>query len=149
MNGLELATFWMSVVGFVCGLYAIWRLEKDHIADLQIKREHPSRLRFRIVNHSKREIPIEKIRLQLWNENQYEDVLQAPILEGISVPGKLPPESSFRVRWVDNDQLLQLLLSDKFKLIIETQTGSVFSYKDKARPPRSKSKRNSDAPPNY
>ena len=135
---MDTATPFMAIVGFLSGLYALWLSHVATRQDLTIARIDADQMKFRVINFSLRPIPVQEIYLELSDNGKFTRSDETPTLDGISLPGPLPPESSFEVQW-ELRQLIEMVLSKRYRLTLITQTGKTIRVigivkKEKSRP---------------
>jgi hypothetical protein len=126
MNAAEITSLILGTIGTGAGLFATWLSLKAIRQELTLSRTDPQLLRFRITNLSLRPIPVQSIALELKDGNNFITSSESPKIEGITLPGVLPPESCFDVQWAGTRQIVEMIYHEEFILSVTTQTGKTF-----------------------
>jgi hypothetical protein len=129
MTTIESATLYMAIVGFLSGLYALWLSDRNERQRVTIGSSEKRPNWYKITNHSLRSIPIQKIVLLVRNDRGFMPSNEIPQVEGIDLPGVLPPESAFEVTWASIRQVAEMILSGETILEVHTQTGNIIRSK--------------------
>ena len=132
MNGAEIISLILGVVGTLSGLYATWLSQKAIRQELTLSRTDMDLLRFRITNYSLRPIPIQAIQLVLKKGDKFSPSSEPLSIKGIPLPGVLPPESCIDVQQ-STGQKIGMIVSDGFILTVTTQTGRAFRLEEKGK----------------
>lgn len=132
MNAAEITSLILGTIGTVTGLYATWLSYKATWQHLTLSRADARLLRFRITNHSLRPIPVDTVGLELKDGARFVKSTESPEIEGITLPGVLPPESCFNVQWASTRPVVEMICHEVFVLSVTTQTGKTFRLKGKA-----------------
>lgn len=131
MNGAAITylNLILGLVGTVTGLYATWLSHRATRQELTLSRTDLKLLRFRVTNHSLRPIPVQSVTLELKEGDDFIQSLESPLIEGITLPGVLPPESCFNVQWAGTRQVVEIIFHVEFILSVTTQTEKTFRLK--------------------
>jgi len=132
MNRAEIISLILGAIGTLSGLYATWLSHKVIRQELTLSRTDMDHLRFRITNYSLRPIPIQGIQLGLKVGDKLIPSPEPLSIEGISLPGVLPPESCIDVQQ-STGQKIGMIVCDGFILTVTTQTGRAFRLEGKAK----------------
>ena len=93
---------------------------------LTISRSRTRKHGYTITNHTLRPIPIESVIIHVRKSGGTFTPAGKIELEGLSLPGSLPPESSFDAYSLNIEQAIDVLWSDEYRLELRTQTGKIF-----------------------
>ncbi len=122
MQAHDIISLILGAVGTVTGCLGTWLSFKSRKQDLKIECISEDPLHFKVTNKSLRPIPIQSISLFLYDNGKWIPSAKSPEVEGISMPGSLPPESSFRVRF-SILQVGEIVWHGRFRLVVTTQIG--------------------------
>ena len=96
-NGTTLAFGILSAItgiaGMIVGSISIYISLKSIKQDLYIIKTEPEKLCFRVTNMSLRPIPVQSLTLEILKSGNGETSKEPVELNGIKLPGVLPPES--------------------------------------------------------
>lgn len=117
----------LGVIGTLTGSIALWMAWNSYRQNLTIERSDLWPSGYKVVNHSLRPIPIQKVELLVKKGVEFIRLIPSPEIRGLTLPGNLAPESSFEVDWVSARQTVEVCLQKETKLEVYTQTGEIFT----------------------
>lgn len=139
MNNETTFAAWVGIVlgafGSLLALLDFLLILWDRRQCVRIERLLGGEIRFRVTNHTHRPIPIHSVEILTESPDQKPTSRRWPtLLHGVALPGVLNPESCLEVQW-STDDLLGVILSGSFRLIVESQTGRQFrSHRERILP---------------
>lgn len=123
MNTKDTVVLYMSVAGFLIGLYNLWRADRDSRQRIQVTASDTQKDWFKVTNHSARPIPIQSVTLfGRRGHSKFASMGNAEI-RNLKIPGSLAPESSFEVSWSSLEQIVGTMFQDEYYVELKTQTG--------------------------
>jgi len=122
--------------GIALGAFGTLLASLDLILILLDRRQHVAILRlpghairFRVTNHTRRPIPLQSIEIYANFPGGTPSTQQWPTrLHGLELPGMLAPEACVEAE-PSTDDLIGMILSGTFRLVVESQTGKSFKSK--------------------
>jgi hypothetical protein len=121
-----------GTLGAATGCYATWLNHKAMRQELTIIRTNESSLSFRVTNYSLRPIPILSLSLEIKEDGVFNPSSHELSLHGVTIPGVLAPESSFKIQLSGTEQIVEMIVYEAFRLTVTTQTENTFTLEDVA-----------------
>ena len=119
----------LGTIGTITGCIGAFLSIESRRQRLTISRSNTRKQGYTITNHTLRPIPIESVMIYVRKSGGNFTPAGNIELKGISLPGSLPPESSFDAFSLDVEQAIDVLWSDEYRLELRTQTGKIFRSK--------------------
>jgi hypothetical protein len=125
-QSMDILNFILGLIGTLTGITGTWFAFHACRQHLTIDRSEMWSDGYKVINHSLRPIPIQKVVLLVKSGTDFVPSNPPPEIRGLILPGSLAPESSFEVDWANARQIVEVCLQRETKLEIYTQTGKVF-----------------------
>ena len=126
---MTLLSLFLGAIGTIMGCIGTVLSVEARRQHLTISRSHTRKHGYTITNHTLRPIPIESVKIYVRKSGESFTPACTIELDGLSLPGSLPPESSFDAYSLNIEQAIDVLWSDEYRLELRTQTGKVFRSK--------------------